>query len=172
MRARLQGKIVVVTGASSGIGCETALAFARAGAHVALAARNEAKLRELVDVHPGLRDFMLAVPADVTKPDDVEHLFSTVIAQFGRVDILVNNAGIGLRAPIAETVFEDAQRVMDVNFFGALRCIQVALPHLKRQPPVLPQDPRAQIVNVGSILSAVATPGNGNRSSVTYYPPS
>ncbi len=160
MRASFQGKIVVVTGASSGIGRETALAFARAGARVALASRNAAKLRGLIAAHPDLRDYLLAVPADVTKPEDVERLFGTVIAQFGRVDVLVNNAGIGLRAAVADTRFEDARTVMDVNFFGALRCLQVALPHLKRQQPAWPRGPRAQIVNVGSVLSAVATPRN------------
>ena len=160
MSTRFQGRIVVVTGASSGIGRETALAFARVGARVTLASRNAAQLRELVDSHPDLRDCLLAVPTDVTKQEDVERLFSTVMTQFGRVDILVNNAGIGLRATVAATRFEDAQRVMEVNFFGALRCIQAVLPRMKRQAPISPRGPRAQIVNVGSILSVVATPHN------------
>ena len=160
MRTPFQGKIVVVTGASSGIGRETALAFARADARVVLASRNAAKLRELIDAHPALRDRLLAIAADVTKQEDVERLFGAAIARFGRVDILVNNAGIGLRAAVMETRFEDARRVMEVNFFGALRCIQAALPHMIRQEPTLPRGPRAQIVNVGSILSAVATPYN------------
>jgi len=161
MSSHFDGKIVVVTGASSGIGRETALAFARAGARVVLASRNAAKLAELIDTHPDLRNRLLAVPVDVTKREDVDRLFNTVITQFGRVDILVNNAGMGLRSVVAETRFEDAQHVMDVNFFGGLRCIQAVLPHMKRQPPVAPRGPRAQIVNVGSILSVLATPYNG-----------
>jgi hypothetical protein len=160
MRTRFQGKIVVVTGASSGIGRETALAFARAGARVVLAARNATQLQELVDAHPDLRESLIVLPCDVTNPGDVERLFSSVITRFGRVDILVNNAGIGLRAPVAETRFDDAQRVMDVNFFGVLRCIRAALPQMKRQAPAVPRTPRAQIVNVGSVLSMVATPSN------------
>lgn len=161
MSAHFQDKVVVVTGASSGIGRETALAFARAGARVVLAARTEGKLRALIDAQAGLRDRLLAVPTDVTKQEDIDRLFNTVIAQCGRLDILINDAGIGLRAPVAEIRSEDAQRVMDVNFFGALRCIQAALPLMKKQEPIHPRAPRAQIVNVGSVLSAVATPNNG-----------
>jgi uncharacterized protein len=161
MSAHFQDKVVVVTGASSGIGRETALTFARAGARVVLAARSEGKLHTLIDAHPDLHDRLLAVPTDVTKQEDVERLFNKVIVQFNRVDILINNAGIGLRAPVAEIRFEDAQRVMDVNFFGALRCIQAALPLMKKQKPIHPRAPRGQIVNVGSVLSAVATPNNG-----------
>jgi NAD(P)-dependent dehydrogenase (short-subunit alcohol dehydrogenase family) len=161
MSAAFQGRVVVVTGASSGIGRETALAFARAGARVVLASRDSGKLRDLIDAQPALRDRLHAIPADVTRSEDVERLFNAVIAQFGRVDILVNNAGIGLRAAVADTRFEDAQRVIDVNFFGALRCIQDALPHMKRQPLASPRGPRAQIVNIGSTLSVLATPRNG-----------
>ncbi|HUI06283.1 MAG TPA: SDR family oxidoreductase [Verrucomicrobiae bacterium] len=161
MTSRFRERVVVVTGGSSGIGRETALAFARVGARVVLASRDVARLGGLVDAHPDLRDRLLAVPADVTKQEDVERLFGTVTARFGRVDILVNNAGIGLRAAVAETRFEDARRVMEVNFFGVLRCIQAALPTMKHQPPASPRGPRAQIVNVGSVLSALATPFNG-----------
>jgi short-subunit dehydrogenase len=146
-------KIVVVTGASSGIGRETALGFARAGARVVLAARNETRLRELIAGNPASRDRLLGVPTDVTKDNEVRRLIDTTIARFGRLDILVNNAGIGLRADVAETRLEDAQRLMDVNFFGALRCIQATLPHMKRQGA-------GQIVNVGSVLSMLATPRN------------
>ena len=161
MENTFRDKVVVVTGASSGIGRETALAFARAGAHVVLAARNVARLRELIDTHPDFRERLLAIPTDVTKQEDVERLFNTVIARFGHVDILVNNAGVGLRATVEATRFDDAQRVLDVDFFGALRCIQAALPHMRRQKPARSRGPRAQIVNVGSILSVVATPRNG-----------
>jgi hypothetical protein len=160
MKRPFQGKTVVVTGASSGIGRETALAFARADAHVVLASRNEGQLREIIKAHPNLHGCLHAIGADVTKTEDVARLFDTVMAEYGRVDILVNNAGIGLRAAVADIRFEDAQRVIDVNFFGVLRCIQAALPHMKRQPPASPHGPRAQIVNIGSTLSVLATPRN------------
>jgi short-subunit dehydrogenase len=140
-------QVVIVTGASSGIGRETALAFAAAGAQVVAAARREALLRELA----GPR--LLPVPTDITKDADVHRLIDTTIARFGRIDILVNNAGSGMRALVEETQTADAHRLMELNFFGALRCIQAVLPHMQRQH-------RGQIVNVGSILSVIAVSRN------------
>jgi NAD(P)-dependent dehydrogenase (short-subunit alcohol dehydrogenase family) len=154
-------KTVIVTGASSGIGRETARAFARAGANVIVAARNAAKLNELVEAERAPGERLLAVPCDVTRDDDVRRMVDAALARFGRVDILVNNAGIGMRAPIDQVRFADAQRVMEVNFFGALRCIQAVLPHMKRQTPAAGGNLRGQIVNVGSVLSLLATPRNG-----------
>jgi NAD(P)-dependent dehydrogenase (short-subunit alcohol dehydrogenase family) len=153
MSTRFQDKIVIVTGASSGIGLETALAFAREGARVVLAARHEATLREVTDAHPDWRDRLLVVPADVIKDEDVTRLVATTISKLGRVDILVNNAGIGMRATVVETPMDDARTLMDVNFFGPLRCIQAVLPHMRRQGT-------GQIVNVGSVLSMVVAARN------------
>jgi NAD(P)-dependent dehydrogenase (short-subunit alcohol dehydrogenase family) len=154
MGNHFQDKVVIVTGASSGIGLETTLAFAREGARVVLAARNEAKLREVVNAHPEWRDQFLPVPADVTKDDDVRRLVEATISKFGRVDILVNNAGIGMRASIADTPIDDACHLMDVNLYGPVRCIQAVLPHML-------QKHAGQIVNVGSVLSYVVTARNG-----------
>jgi short-subunit dehydrogenase len=149
VKNRFAEKVVIVTGASTGIGRETALAFAAAGAHVIAAARNADRLHELTAAH----DRIVAVPTDVTVDTEVHRLVATTIAKFGRVDILVNNAGFGMRATIEQTNLAEAQRLMDVNFFGSLRCIQATLPHLRRQGS-------GQIVNVGSILSVLATPRN------------
>jgi NAD(P)-dependent dehydrogenase (short-subunit alcohol dehydrogenase family) len=154
VRNHFADKTVIVTGASSGIGRETALAFAEVGARVVVAARHEPKLRDLVEERPDLHDKFLIVPTDVTKDTDVDRLFATTITHFGRVDILVNNAGIGIRAPVADTKPEDARLLMEINFFGTLRCIQAALPHMRKQGS-------GQIVNVGSVLSVLATPRNG-----------
>ncbi|MCX7886571.1 MAG: SDR family oxidoreductase [Verrucomicrobiae bacterium] len=140
-------KVVIVTGASSGIGRETALAFANAGARVVAAARNAERLREIAS------DNILAVPTDVTRDDDVKRMVETTVERFGRVDILVNNAGIGIRGTVEQTQLLHAQHLIDVNFFGVLRCIQAVLPHMRRQRS-------GQIVNIGSVLSIVATPRN------------
>jgi short-subunit dehydrogenase len=151
MKNNFQGKTVVVTGASSGIGRETALAFAEAGANVVLAARRLDALEKIVDEYPAWRKRMLIVRTDVTQDNDVARLVERSIAEFGRIDILVNNAGIGFRALVADSRPEDARRLMELNFFGALRCIQAVLPHMRQQGC-------GQIVNIGSVLSAIATP--------------
>jgi short-subunit dehydrogenase len=154
MRNNFDGKTVIVTGASSGIGRETALAFAEAGSNVVLAARRQDDLDKIVAEHPLWCDRLLPVRADVTRDDDVARLIDATISRFRKVDILVNNAGAGMRAFVADVHFEDARQLMELNFFGAVRCIQAVLPHMKQQGG-------GQIVNVGSVLSAFATPRNG-----------
>jgi short-subunit dehydrogenase len=154
MQQRFHLKTVIVTGASSGIGSSTARAFLHHGAQVVLAARREESLRTLANsLDADSQQRALVVPTDVTQPDQVAHLFSRAVERFGRVDILVNNAGFGMRAPVADTRLRDARELMDVNFFGALHCIQAAIPLMKQQG-------HGQIVNVGSILSLIATPNN------------
>jgi hypothetical protein len=154
MKNDFQGRTVIVTGASSGIGRETALAFAEAGANVVLAARRLDALERIVDEHPAWRERMLPVRTDVTRDEDVAHLTAATVSRFGRVDILVNNAGFGIRATIEQTRPEDTRGLMEVNFFGPLRCIRAVLPSMKRQGC-------GQIVNVGSVLSVLSTPRNG-----------
>ncbi len=154
MQSVFTNKTVIVTGTSTGIGRSTAIAFLDSGANVVLAARTETTLRALVDSLPAsLRERTLIVPTDVAVFDDVKRLVDSTIQRFGQIDILINNAGFGMRATVEQTRLEDARRLMDVNFFGALQCIQAVLPHMK-------QAGHGQIVNVGSILSLVATPEN------------
>ena len=148
MNSDFYNKVVIVTGASSGIGKEIALAFGRAGARVVLVARRCELLRQIVAENPCLR--LLASPADITRPDAPSEIVETTLRKFGRIDILVNNAGIGLRSTIAELKVEDARRVMELNFFALLRCTQAVLPVLRRQHS-------GQIVNISSILGIIAT---------------
>jgi NAD(P)-dependent dehydrogenase (short-subunit alcohol dehydrogenase family) len=132
---RVKNKVVIITGATSGIGLATARAFTAAGARVVPAARRSAP------------------PCDVTKDDDVRHLVERTLAEHGRIDILINNAGAGLRAPLVDVKLEDARQVMELNLFGALRCIQAVLPVMQRQGS-------GQIVNVSSVIGVVAIPRN------------
>src|ERR1700691_415350 len=126
MKKAFSGKVVVVTGASTGIGLEIALAFARDGARVVLAARRAEVLGEIVRAHPELH--LLPVAVDVTVDADVTRLIETVKREFGRIDILVNNAGVGLRGLVTEVTMEDTRRVMELNFFAAFNCIKQTLP--------------------------------------------
>jgi len=131
----VENKVVIITGATSGIGLATARAFTAAGARVVPASRRSTP------------------PCDVTKDDDVRQLVERALAEFGRIDILINNAGAGLRALLVDVKPEDARQVMELNFFGALRCIKAVLPVMQRQGS-------GQIVNISSVIGVVATPRN------------
>jgi short-subunit dehydrogenase len=126
----LNGKIVIITGASAGIGAATAQAFAAAGAQVVLAARNAAQLEAVAS---DLAGPALVVPTDVTDRAAVEALVARAVAEFGGVDIVINNAGVGLAAPVAEIAFEDLQRALAVDLFGPLTLTQAVMPHMRQR---------------------------------------
>jgi len=134
-------RVVVVTGASSGIGRATALAFAAAGARVALVARRRALLEEVAGLAGGRA---LVVPTDVTQPEAVAACFRTVSERFGRVDVVVNNAGLLIPAPISGLRTDDLQAMLDVNLFGALYVMQAALAVMRAQG-------EGTIINIASL---------------------
>ena len=129
----LVDKVVIVTGASSGIGRATSLALAQQGACVALAARREEVLRDLAAEIEAQGGQAITLQTDVTQRDQVEGMVRDVLAHWGRVDILVSNAGEYIRAPIVELDPADLQRSLDVNFFGGVYCIKAVLPHMLAQ---------------------------------------
>ncbi|MFF7336762.1 SDR family oxidoreductase [Streptomyces sp. NPDC008163] len=146
-------KVAVVTGAGSGIGRAVALALAGAGWSVALAGRRPEPLARTASLAgPGAR--MITVPADVTRPEDVEALFSCVREWAGRLDLLFNNAGtFGPGGPVEELAYEDWRGVVDVNLTGAFLCAQAAYRRMKEQ------DPRGgRIINNGSISAHTPRP--------------
>lgn len=148
---RLEGRTAIVTGASSGIGRETARELARRRAHVVLASRDRERLEalaaELAD-YPGRR---LVVPTDVTDRLAVEGLVRRTVEEFDGVDVLVNNAGVGLFAPIAGGSLDNMHHLFNVNVWGAVHCIQATVPYMRRQRS-------GHIVNVSSIAGKVAAP--------------
>jgi NAD(P)-dependent dehydrogenase (short-subunit alcohol dehydrogenase family) len=149
---KLRGSVVILTGASSGIGAATARELARHGAKVVLAARRGDELRALQAAIADAGGEALAVPADVCQRSDIDRLVATAVEKYGRVDVLINNAGISAGSSIADSSDETLQRIVDVNLLAPARCIQSVLPHMRRQGQGL-------IVNVGSVAGEVATSG-------------
>jgi NAD(P)-dependent dehydrogenase (short-subunit alcohol dehydrogenase family) len=126
-------QVAVITGASSGIGRAIALALARQGAHVALAARREASLEELAQEVRAMGRQALVVPTDVTSQEQVERLVRLTIERWGRVDVLVASAGQYIRCPISELSPEDVRRSMDINFYGSLYAALAVLPGMRQR---------------------------------------
>jgi short-subunit dehydrogenase len=136
-------KVVVVTGASAGIGAELAKQLAAKGAKVVLAARR----KEALDaVAKGIGECALAVVTDVTKKSDVEHLAKAAIERFGRIDVWVNNAGRGISRSVADLTDEDLDAMWTVNMKSVVYGVQAVLPHFKAKNA-------GQIINVSSGLS-------------------
>jgi NAD(P)-dependent dehydrogenase (short-subunit alcohol dehydrogenase family) len=140
---RLDGRVAIVTGASSGLGRDFARALAEAGADVALAARREDRLAEARGMVEDAGRRAITVRTDVAKPEDCQALVDATMAEFGRVDILVNNAGIGTAYPATRESPDQFRQVIDVNLNG---CYWMA------QACGRVMQPGSSIVNISSIL--------------------
>jgi short-subunit dehydrogenase len=157
----VQGRIAIVTGASSGIGRETARELAQQGATVVLASRSRGKLEALAEDLAPLPGATLVIPTDVTEHLAVEALARRTVEVFGSIDILVNNAGSGLFAPIAGGNLENMRRLFDVNFWGAVHAIQATVPYMQ-------SNRRGHIVNVSSVAGYVSPPHMGIYSATKF----
>ncbi len=131
--SELRDKIVVITGASSGIGRAAAVAFAREGAHVVLAARREQALEEAAEECRTSGVTALAVATDVTRETDLEALARSTVDAFGRIDVWINNAGVGLFGPFLDAPIDAHRRVIETNLFGAMYGAAAVLPIFRRQ---------------------------------------
>ncbi len=154
MTGVLQGKVAVVTGASSGIGAATARRLAQEGAAVAIAARREDRLAELADEIGKAGGKALPVSADVTNEDEATGLIEQANSELGRLDILVNNAGVMLLGPIQTADTSEWRRMVDVNLMGLFYCTYAALPIMRDQGG-------GHIVNVSSVAGRTASMGVG-----------
>ncbi|MFB6165391.1 MAG: SDR family oxidoreductase [Haloarculaceae archaeon] len=149
----LDGQAAIVTGASSGIGRETALALADAGADVALAARSTDRLETLAETVRDEHDRRaLVVPTDVQDEAAVETLIEETVAELGRLDLLVNNAGLARGGPVADLSTERYTEMMATNCDGMFFATRAALPHLR--------DSEGTIVFLGSFAGQYPRPGN------------
>lgn len=125
---QLQDKVIIVTGASSGIGKALVEESLRLGARVVLAARRIEPMQEIINGESTER--YLLVQTDVSSESDCKQLIEKTIERFGRIDVLINNAGISMRALFSEADLSVIQRLMEVNFWGAVYCSKYALPYL------------------------------------------
>ena len=144
-------QVVVVTGASSGIGREAAIMFAERGAVVVPIARSESSLDELALELKRVGGRVHPITADVTDWDAVQRAADEVAEEFGRIDTWVNNAAVSLYGPVEEVSCEEMQRVVDVILMGQIHGAKAAIPHLKRQG-------RGALINVASVLARRSVP--------------
>jgi short-subunit dehydrogenase len=143
-------RVVLVTGASSGIGAATARLAHQRGARVVLAARRADRLEQLSQELTG----SLAVQTDVTRADQVSGLVTDVLAALGRIDVLINNAGQGLHVPLADVSLDNFRAILELNVLAPLALMQAVLPAMRRQGG-------GAIVNISSGSSRMVIPGVG-----------
>jgi short-subunit dehydrogenase len=153
--------VCIITGASSGIGRETALEFARAGAHVVLAARRDELLQQVAASARAFGVEALVVPADVGRAEDVRRIVEATLDRFGRIDVLVNNAGVGFSGTIEDTPEDVMRDLFDVNYMSAFIATRLVLPHMRRQRA-------GHVVNVASVVGKISFPFHGAYSATKF----
>ena len=153
----IEEQVMVITGASSGIGLATAISAARYGAKLVLSARSEDVISDVAHNIRQAGGEAIHVVADVGKKDEVERVAQAAIQQFGRIDTWVNNAGVSIYGRITEASDEENRRLFDTNFWGTVYGSFAALPHLKQQGGAL--------INVGSEVSDAVVPLQGMYSA-------
>ena len=148
--AHFQGKNIVITGGSDGIGKALVMQFLALGANVATCGRNAQKLEGLQKLCASQQ--LMIFTADVSKKEDCEAFVQAAVQKFGGIDVLINNAGISMRALVSEVKVETLQQVMDINFWGTVYTTMAALPSIKERNGV--------VVGVSSIAGYRGLPGN------------
>lgn len=150
----IEGKVVVITGASSGLGAATARRLSSEGAKLVLGARRADRLEALVEEIRAAGGEAIAVTTDVTKREDVKNLVDTAVNTFGQIDVLLNNAGLMPLAPLERLQIDEWDQMIDVNVKGVLYGIAAALPHMQARKS-------GHIINVSSVYGHIVVPGAG-----------
>ena len=153
----MKNKLVIITGASSGIGKACAEKFAQEGANLVLAARSADKLSEVAENIARYGVQVLPVVTDVSKEEDCKNLVEKALIKFGKIDVLVNNAGISMRAVFADLDVSVLKKVMDVNFWGTVYCTRYAIASLLEN--------KGSVEGVSSIAGYKGLPGRTGYSS-------
>ena len=153
----MEDKVIIITGASSGIGKAFAYVFSDKGARVVLAARNKEKLEEIEQDLKAKNREILTVKTDVSVEADCKNLIEKTVRQFGRIDVLINNAGLSMRGLFEDLHPEVLEKVMNVNFWGTVYCTKYALAHLFKT--------QGSVVGISSIAGFHGLPGRTGYSS-------
>ena len=153
MRNNIEGKIVVITGASSGLGEATARHLSEQGATVVLGARRIDRINALAKELAGSEDKAIAVQTDVTQSAQVQKLVDTAVEKYGRIDVMINNAGLMPHSPLDRLKIDDWDRMIDVNIKGVLYGIAAALPYMQKQKS-------GHIINVSSVAGHKVRPAS------------
>lgn len=154
---QIKNSVIIVTGASSGIGLATAKELSKQGAKIVLAARSADKLKALEKEIPN----SFAVETDMRKQEDIKKLADETMKKFGRIDMLINNAGQGLRSSVEKINLDDYESIMDLNVFSVVRAMQAVIPIMRKQGG-------GMILNINSMVSKNYYPELAAYSSTKY----
>src|SRR5690242_18522660 len=152
MKNNIEGKVIVITGASSGLGEEAAKHLSQQGAIVVLGARRVERMQTLADEVNKNGGKALAKATDVTKLEQVKDLVDAAVKTYGRIDVIINNAGLMPHSPLERLKIDEWNQMIDVNIKGVLYGIAAALPYMKEQKS-------GQIINVSSVAGHIVRPG-------------
>ena len=153
----MKDKVVIITGASSGIGLACALKFYKEGAQVVMTARNKEKLLERTKIFEKENTRVLVIACDVSNEDDCKGMIDQTIKEFGKIDVLINNAGISMRAIFNSLDLKVIKSVMQTNFWGTVYCTKYALPYLLQT--------KGSVVGISSVAGKKGLPGRTGYSA-------
>jgi short-subunit dehydrogenase len=145
-------KVVLITGASSGIGCASAIQFAKKGANIVLVARRKKKLEQVAEDLKKFNVSTLVCECDVSDKSQVQEMSKIVLEKYGSIDVLVNNAGFAIYGSVSNLTIEEIESQMATNYFGMVYCIKNFLPSMIKKKS-------GHIVNVASVAASFGLPG-------------